>query len=122
MLAKPLYEAAPYGYFILGISCITLANNVVPTVIGIVLFLLGANIWRMRSNARRTDHSSQRVNQRKLYYYYEFKPFIVFIAAYTLIQWTQNELVSVIGVLLCITAVVILVMRILNRHSHSILH
>ena len=38
MLAKPLYEAAPYGYFILGISCITLANNVVPTVIGIVLF------------------------------------------------------------------------------------
>ena len=76
----------------------------------------------MRSNARRTDHSSQRVNQRKLYYYYEFKPFIVFIAAYTLIQWTQNELVSVIGVLLCITAVVILVMRILNRHSHSILH
>ncbi|WP_375185807.1 hypothetical protein [Pseudoalteromonas sp.] len=122
MLAKPIYELVPYAYFSLGISCITLANDYVPTLIGVVLFLLGANIWRMRSEARRTDHSSQRVKQRKRRYYYEFKPFIIFISAYTLMQWTQNELISVISILLCISAGVILSMRILNRHSHSLLH
>jgi len=39
-----------------------------------------------------------------------------------LMQWTQNELVSVISILLCIAAGVILSMRVLNRHSHSLLH
>ncbi len=66
MLAKPIYELVPYGYFFLGISCIALANNYVPTLIGVILFLLGANIWRMRSEARRTDHSSQRVKQKNV--------------------------------------------------------
>ncbi len=122
MLAKPIYEVVPYVYFFLGVSCIALAKDSVPTLIGIILFLMGANVWRMRSEARRTDHSSQRIKQTKSHYYYEFKPFILFISAFTLIQWTQNEIISIISVLLCIASLVILIMRVLNRHSHSLLH
>ena len=122
MLAKPIYELVPYCYLFLGIACIVIPHELLYTLIGIVLFLLGANIWRMRSEAQRRDQKSQRIKQRRARYYYEFKPFILFISALTLTQWTQNEIILLSCALLCFSALVIIAMRLLNRHSHSLSH
>lgn len=119
MLAKPIYESAPYLYFIFGASCLLIANTILLTLIGIILFFYGANIWRLRSNARRIDHKVNRIKVKKNYYYYEFKPFILLACGALLVRWIPYKLVTLAGVIICLIAMLILFLRVLNRRSRS---
>jgi|TARA_R110001606_G_scaffold12284_2_gene52732 hypothetical protein len=120
MLAKPIYESIPYCYVIVGGLCILLFSTVLPTAIGIFLFFNGANIWRLRSNSRRKDHKVNRIKVNKHFYYYEFKPFILFMCGLLLIHWVANELVILAGIMICLIAILIFCLRVLNRRSRSI--
>lgn len=118
MLAKPLYETIPYGYLFFGGFCLILSNSVIPTLIGVWFYLMGANIWRMRSLARRKDHKINRKNSHKHAYYYEFKPFILFLAGLLLATRLNETLSIVIGVIACFVALLVLALRVLNRRAH----
>ncbi len=120
MLAKPIYESIPYFYFTFGASCLLIASSIIPTMIGILVFLNGANIWRLRSNARRVDHKVNRKKVKKYYYYYEFKPFLLLTCALLLIRWAPYQIVTIAGLILCLIAMLIILLRILNRRSRSI--
>ena len=119
MLAKPIYEFIPYCYFIFGGFCILFSTALLPTAIGITLFLNGANIWRLRSNARRIDHKVNRRKVRKNHYYYEFKPFILLLTGLILVSRVPNQLVTLAGAMICLIGILILCLRILNRRSRS---
>lgn len=121
MLTKPLYETLPYGYFLFGIFCIVLSNSLTPTLIGCVFYLMGANIWRMRSMARRKDHKVNRKNCHKRIYYYEFKPFMLLLTGLLLTSHCHDALSVVIGVMACFIAVLLLALRVLNRRSRSVI-
>lgn len=119
MLAKPIYEIIPYFYILLGAGCLLIANTIIPTLIGVYLFFNGANIWRLRSNARRVDHKVNRKHVKKHYYYYEFKPFILLALSFLLINWFPHQLVTLASLMMGLIALLIIVLRVLNRRSRS---
>ncbi len=82
MLAKPIYESIPYFYIVFGSFCVVASSALLPTILGVLLFFNGANIWRLRSNARRKDRQVNRIRANKHFYYYEFKPFFCSSRAY----------------------------------------
>ncbi len=82
---------------------------------------MGANIWRMRSMARRKDHKVNRKNCHKRIYYYEFKPFLLLLAGLLLARYVNDVLSIVIGVITCFVATLILALRVLNRRSRSLI-
>jgi accessory gene regulator protein AgrB len=119
MLAKPIYESVPYCYILLGAGCLLIAANVIPTLIGLFVFFNGANIWRLRSNARRVDHKVNRKRVKKHYYYYEFKPFILLALSFLLLNWFPHQLITVASLMMGSIALLIIVLRVLNRRSRS---
>ncbi|CAM4154155.1 DUF454 domain-containing protein [Pseudoalteromonas ostreae] len=120
MLVIPIYESIPYFYVVIGGLCVLLSNTVLPTTIGIFLFFNGANMWQLRSNSRRKDHKVNRIKVNKYFYYYELKPFILFMCGLLLTHWMANELVMLAGVMICLIAILIFCLRVLNRRSRSI--
>lgn len=119
MIAKPIYESIPYLNFLFGAGCLLISSTIIPTLLGIFMFLYGANIWCLRSNARRIDHKVNRIKVKKHYYYYEFKPFLLLTFGLLLISWVPYQLVTVAGVIICFIALLILALRVLNRRSRS---
>ncbi|MGS0536530.1 hypothetical protein [Pseudoalteromonas sp. SaAl2] len=119
MIAKPIYESIPYLNFFFGAGCLLIGNSFITTLLGIMMFFYGANIWRLRSNARRVDHKVNRIRVKKHYYYYEFKPFILLTFGLLIIRWVPHQLVTITGVIICLIALLILALRVLNRRSRS---
>lgn len=60
MLTKPVYEALPYGYMALGITSFMLLEPNYALIAAAVIFVLGARIYTMRSQNRRTDPIKRR--------------------------------------------------------------
>ncbi len=119
MIAKPIYESIPYLSFLFGAGCLLIGNSFISTLLGIMMFFYGANIWRLRSNARRVDHKVNRIRVKKHYYYYEFKPFILLTFGLLIIRWVPHQLATIAGVIICLIELLILALRVLNRRSRS---
>ena len=60
MLTKPLYEILPFGYMALGSSSFIALDINYALVAATVVFVLGARIYVMRSQNRRTDSVRRR--------------------------------------------------------------
>ncbi|MDQ9092398.1 hypothetical protein RC083_12445 [Pseudoalteromonas haloplanktis] len=120
MLAKPIYESIPYFYIAFGSFCMVVSSALLPTALGVLLFFNGANIWRLRSNARRKDHQVNRIRANKNFYYYEFKPFLLLIVGILVMRWIPYKFMYPVGVMICCCGLLILFLRILNRRTRSL--
>ena len=77
MISKSIYELLPSVYLMLGSSSLIWNDNSLGLLGGALLFILGAVIWVMRSNYRRTDeHKLPSKSFTLPETLYEFVPFL----------------------------------------------
>ncbi|QYK13963.1 hypothetical protein K0I63_05450 [Shewanella rhizosphaerae] len=60
MIAQPVYEKLPAIYLLIAASTILLSPAPLPVLLAVIIFLLGARIFNMRSQNRRSDNPKRR--------------------------------------------------------------
>ncbi|MCG9720080.1 hypothetical protein [Shewanella sp. Isolate7] len=60
MVAQPIYEKLPAIYLLIAATTILMSPALLPVLLGVIIFLLGARIFNMRSQNRRSDKPSRR--------------------------------------------------------------
>lgn len=116
MFPKGIYEVLPYTYMSVGIVEIGFVESIMATISGVVLFLAGAIVWVMRSNARRTDPVTTRRNTNSGEILYELKPFILIMLGAMVITYFNYWMVYPIAGLVCLLGFYIILIR--NTHRH----
>ncbi len=103
MISKSIYEILPSAYLMLGSGSVIWHHNSLGLFGGALLFILGAVIWVMRSNYRRTDED--RLPNKSFTLpetLYEFIPFLFIAIALSLLsQFSQLPVYIVATVCLC---------------------
>ncbi|MEM6247290.1 hypothetical protein [Shewanella vaxholmensis] len=115
MLTKPLYEILPFGYMALGSSSFIALDINYALVAATVVFVLGARIYVMRSQNRRTDSARRRKSGYLPEMIYNFLPFIYLIAALAIFKFLPKDLYSILAICLLSYGLYILVRRSLYR-------
>ncbi|MFD2094846.1 hypothetical protein ACFSJ3_02535 [Corallincola platygyrae] len=96
MLKRPIYELLPYFYLAGGFVCIANFEFGWGQLFAILLFLLGADIWIMRSNSRRQDKVLKRRVQDRLkpFWLYEVMPFLLVCISGVVISTSGSNYLS----------------------------
>lgn len=115
MLTKPLYEILPFGYMALGSSSFIALDIKYALVAATVVFVLGARIYVMRSQNRRTDSARRRKSGYLPEMIYNFLPFIYLIAALAIFKFLPKDLYPIVAICLLSYGLYILVRRSLYR-------
>nr|WP_320126491.1 hypothetical protein [uncultured Shewanella sp.] len=115
MLTKPLYEILPFGYMALGSSSFIALDINYALVAATVVFVLGARIYVMRSQNRRTDSVRRRKSGYLPEMIYNFLPFIYLIAALAIFKFLPKDLYPILAICLLSYGLYILVRRSLYR-------
>ncbi|AEG12297.1 hypothetical protein Sbal183_1241 [Shewanella baltica OS183] len=115
MLTKPLYEILPFGYMALGSSSFIALDINYALVAATVVFVLGARIYVMRSQNRRTDSVRRRKSGYLPEMIYNFLPFIYLIAALAIFKFLPKDLYPIVAICLLSYGLYILVRRSLYR-------
>lgn len=115
MLTKPLYEILPFGYMALGSSSFIALDINYALVAATVVFVLGARIYVMRSQNRRTDSARRRKSGYLPEMIYNFLPFIYLIAALAIFKFLPKNLYPIVAICLLSYGLYILVRRSLYR-------
>ena len=115
MLTKPLYEILPFGYMALGSSSFIALDINYALVAATVVFVLGARIYVMRSQNRRTDSARRRKSSYLPEMIYNFLPFIYLIAALAIFKFLPKDLYPIVAICLLSYGLYILVRRSLYR-------
>ncbi|VEF25147.1 Uncharacterised protein [Shewanella baltica] len=115
MLTKPLYEILPFGYMALGSSSFIALDIDYALVAATVVFVLGARIYVMRSQNRRTDSARRRKSGYLPEMIYNFLPFIYLIAALAIFKFLPKDLYPIVAICLLSYGLYILVRRSLYR-------
>ncbi|MCI2962003.1 MULTISPECIES: hypothetical protein [Shewanella] len=115
MLTKPLYEILPFGYMALGSSSFIALDIDYALVAATVVFVLGARIYVMRSQNRRTDSVRRRKSGYLPEMIYNFLPFIYLIAALAIFKFLPKDLYPILAICLLSYGLYILVRRSLYR-------
>ena len=115
MLTKPLYEILPFGYMALGSSSFIALDINSALVAATVVFVLGARIYVMRSQNRRTDSARRRKSGYLPEMIYNFLPFIYLIAALAIFKFLSKDLYPILAICLLSYGLYILVRRSLYR-------
>lgn len=115
MLTKPLYEILPFGYMALGSSSFIALDINYALVAATVVFVLGARIYVMRSQNRRTDSARRRKSGYFPEMIYNFLPFIYLIAALAIFKFLPKDLYPIVAICLLSYGLYILVRRSLYR-------
>lgn len=69
LIPKPLYEALPYAYPVVGVIAMLVSGNAVGVVSGVLLISAGGVIWRMRRNYRaEIAYNALRVAERQAHF------------------------------------------------------
>lgn len=110
MLSKPIYEALPLSYVIVGGLGITLLDSVLAQAACIIIFLFGSWIYSLRSQNRRTDPSKRRKKGILPHYIYEHIPSLYLLTA-LLIQRVDSTHIPVITLVLLSYAAYLMVRR-----------
>lgn len=118
---KTIYEAVPYIYMSGGIAEITYFKGVLGTSSGLLLFLAGALIWVLRSNARRTDPEVSRKNTEDNEILYELKPFILIALGFLCVAYFNQLLLYPIAGIVVLIGVYLVLMRSTHRSKHSLI-
>lgn len=121
MLTKPLYEILPFGYMALGSSSFIALDINYALVAATIVFVLGARIYVMRSQNRRTDSVRRRKSGYLPEMIYNFLPFIYLIAALAIFKFLPKDLYPILAICLLSYGLYILVRRSLyRRHKQPI--
>lgn len=119
MLPKSIYELKPYFYLVSG-SWILLFYSGLLLVVGLLLYLLGAWIWVLRSDYRRLNHRQPQSPIDRHYWsdpVYELLPFGYILGALILIGLRQDILMLLSAALLFGAGLLVLRVRVLKRRQ-----
>ncbi len=117
MLSKMTYELLPITYLVTGLGSISMLETSYGIIAGSILYSVGALIWVMRSNYRRTDE--RRHPKRSLVvlpeWLYEFIPFVLIGCAAFIIQLSHQLAATISATLLTLYALHKLYLRYQHR-------
>lgn len=65
MIPKPLYEALPYAYFLIGSGLWLVGSSALEILGGMLLYCASAQQWVLRSNYRRGDRARANIVSRR---------------------------------------------------------
>ncbi|RTR34651.1 hypothetical protein [Shewanella atlantica] len=119
MIAKSVYEALPFSYISIGTASILMLEQKVAIFFAIIVFALGAKIYDMRSQNRRTDPLRKRKAGKLPASLYNFVPFIYLFTATLVFKLYPTKFGAMFGTCLMLYSLYILVQRSSNRR-HSI--
>lgn len=121
MLTKPIYEILPVSYMLIGATSLLMLDQGYAIVFSLVIFTLGAKIYTMRSQNRRTDPLRKRKSGTLPRSVYDATPFVYFLLATLVFKLLPSGIGPVIGIVLMTYSVYILVIRSSNRRhcAHS---
>ena len=115
MLTKPVYEALPYGYMALGVASFMLLEPNYALIASAVIFVLGARIYTMRSQNRRTDPIKRRKSGGIPKMIYDLLPFLYLLGALSIFKFLPEKFYPLLAILLLSYSFYILVRRKLYR-------
>ncbi|RKF14255.1 hypothetical protein DBZ36_16450 [Alginatibacterium sediminis] len=119
MLARPIYEALPLMYLVLGALSIVFLEPALAKIGGLLLFMSGSITWVMRSNARRRDdfktHHVQGIFLPEAYY--EFFPFLLLGISVLLAAFYFNGPGIVFMILASLRGLQLIYLRSRYRHT-----
>lgn len=90
MLSRTVYETLPYGYMTIGSVSFIMLEQTFALVAASVVFVLGARIYNMRSDNRRTDTERRRKKGAIPSFIYNFLPFISLLIALVIFRNMPN--------------------------------
>lgn len=119
MISRTIYEVLPTSYLILGSSTILLRHETVALMLAVLIFFLGARLYNMRSQNRRSDPARKRQRGVLPFALYNLMPFIFLLSATFLFRFTQSSAMNIIAIALVSYATYILIQR-SNYRKHRI--
>jgi hypothetical protein len=105
----------PFGYMALGSSSFIALDINYALIAATVVFVLGARIYVMRSQNRRTDSAKRRKSGYLPEIIYNFIPFIYLLAALAIFKFLPKDLYPILAICLLSYGLYILVRRSLYR-------
>lgn len=120
MLAKPIYEALPYSYLLVGALAISKIDSTIAQGLGVLLFLFGSQIYVLRSDNRRTDRASRRKKGIIPRFIYERIPAFYLLSGLLVlkIESTYSPVIS----LIIISYAAYLAIRRSQYRKHKVVH
>ncbi|MCH1929037.1 hypothetical protein L9G16_02460 [Shewanella sp. A25] len=115
MITKPLYELLPYGYMALGSTSFMLLEPSYALLSGLIVFVLGARIYVLRSQNRRTDPVKRRKSGHMPKSIYDFMPFLYLMSALAIFKYLPEKMYPVVAICLLSYGFYILFRRSLYR-------
>lgn len=119
MLTRTIYEALPMSYLALGSSTMLLLEQGLALVSASIVFWLGAQIYNMRSNNRRTDPKRKRKSGYIPQSIYSLLPFAYLFGAILLFRSDAKGAGIVLAIILLSYSLYILVRRASHRRHRS---
>ncbi len=100
MLTRPLYELLPYAYMTLGgVSFMKLEPDYA-LLSSVVLFVLGARIYALRSQHRRTDPEKRRKSGNMPKLVYDLMPFLYVLSALAIFKYLPEKIFPLLAICL----------------------
>ncbi|WP_417763880.1 hypothetical protein [Shewanella sp.] len=100
MLNRPLYELLPYGYMALGGISFMMLEPDYALLSSIVLFILGARIYALRSQNRRTDPAKRRKSGNMPKAMYDLMPFLYVLSALAIFKYLPEKMFPLLAICL----------------------
>ena len=97
MLPKPIYEAMPVAYLVVGSALVVGSEHVLLFIAGCALFIAGSMIAFFRSEFRRMDNHDSPLHKLVILpeYVYEMLPFSYLLASLLIIRYSDSKLGNV---------------------------
>ncbi|MPY26808.1 hypothetical protein [Shewanella sp. YLB-07] len=115
MLTKPMYEILPVSYMAIGVTSMLMLDQDYAIASALVMFILGAKTYTMRSQNRRTDPLRKRKSGTLPSSIYDATPFIYLLLATLMFKLFPSGIGPAIGIVLMTYSLYILVRRSSNR-------
>jgi hypothetical protein len=111
MLIKPIYELLPFTYMAIGGLSLLYLEPQYAIAAAVLVYLLGARIYILRSNNRRTDLKRKRKQGIMPSTLYNYLPFICILAASALYRFVPKDSTVLIAICLLTYGLYILIRR-----------
>ncbi len=119
VIRKPVYEALPYVYILIGVAVIMVLQSPLTFLSGALFYAAGSAVWVMRSDYRRKN-SDKKVSNRKgrvLFpeKVYEYLPFLYIGLGVLLMVSFNTYLAYIPGGILCMAGMLVWIIRAIYR-------
>ena len=100
MLIKPVYELLPYTYIVIGGVSVLLLQQQYAIAAAILVYILGARIYNLRSENRRTDIKRKRREGFLPDWLYGYMPFLYILSAALLYRFYPKDSSAIFAICL----------------------